>query len=100
MARVTKTSNPVLGGAYGPELAHVWKSDNDTWVGYALQNPINGSPEAAFRILDGSYSRDGATEKLMKADRDTNFFESPCGRLSAEYTRQGEDAIIWKITYK
>jgi hypothetical protein len=97
--RVTKFNGELLVGGYGPYMMHVW-CDGPTWVGYVLQNPLNGSPEGAFEVYSGSTCKADVVERLANKERSTNWFESKCERLTASYTPQGEDAIIWTITFK
>jgi hypothetical protein len=101
LLRVKKASG-ILEGAYGPEVLCIWRSDDDgAWISYVVQNPINGHPEGAFECyLTEDDDWGPIWGKLMAKKRDTNFFESNNRRLSADYTRTGEDAIIWTITYK
>ena len=100
LVRVQKASG-LLDGAYGPELQHLWITEDGDWIGYIVQNPINGSPEGSFECYSSeNKDKTKVYMSLLGKSRDTNFFESSNGRLSANYTRQGEDAIVWTITYK
>ena len=74
--RVTKPGDPLFhSGAYGLELIHVWKG-GPAWISYAVQNPINGSPEGTFDLFGPIYSRDHAMRILSTSQRNTNWFYS------------------------